>query len=342
MEGWTTTTWEAADWALLANVNDFVNAIQERHKALGNGTAHVTITTRVAGDDVQLASWWNAMQAWVEGVLDRFAVCADAGAMRAAGHYDGAATVDAYADLVALFSAAGLATTDWRRYTTHPDEGGADLGGKIVAGDIIGPWLFEDLQAVLNVMVWTKHGCSWVDGGVENRNSGTGGGEATWAAAVAAAEADYAGLGNKVFDIRTAPFSKTYGNCVAGPLYGATCDKTQAYNQISDSIWTGLARDVDWYVRAQTPTDGGYSWTFHAQGQTVADGVWKLWLTDTPGLAASTVISSAPIAPITTTPTPFPPQPGVGEAPGLGWATTATGDAAVVRWNVTDGFTYTL
>lgn len=51
--------------------------------------------------------------------------------------------------------------TGFRRYTKHPSQGGTLLYGPAQSGDIIGKWIFEDLQAAFGLMTRTLHKPQW-------------------------------------------------------------------------------------------------------------------------------------------------------------------------------------
>ncbi len=164
MAGWAVdwSTEVDGDWTLVANVTDFQKAFNERDQALTGTDKYSPLV--IAGDDIQARSLWKGMQSTVAGWGIKFAISHDNGTPRAAEYYDGAPEISVYG-LAEIFSAAGLAHSNWRRYTTHPDDGGSDLGGEMQVGDIIGPWVFEDIQATLNVLVWPKSTGAWTANG---------------------------------------------------------------------------------------------------------------------------------------------------------------------------------
>ena len=68
---WTITNWANADWAAATSLNEFVDAVNERKLALGQGSPFATVN---AGDDVQAAIFFAAYQAWIEANLGSFVV----------------------------------------------------------------------------------------------------------------------------------------------------------------------------------------------------------------------------------------------------------------------------
>ena len=326
--GWPITDWTGnPDWAALSNINAFIGAVRERQLCVGGAAWNFN----EAGDDVQAATWFQDIQDFVDGAYDLFAVSHDAGVARGAGYYSGKATIDFYADLAAVFSAAGKTHANWRRYTTHPSDGGSVLYGRMEIGDIIGPWLFEDLQATLNVLVWTSSGYSWISGGTNNRNQASEPG-ATWAAAKTAAEAEWAASGGEAQE-DAAPLAYTAG---VG-TYGANAYRRRAKGYTA-SIWTGCKRDVDFYVNAHgldafdDHQDGvleELEYCYDTQAATTAANVTSNWLgADPTGTFADSKLAWCA----------EPPPDN-----DLGWAVQFGGYDrwdALVRWNVTDGFEY--
>lgn len=127
--GWSIMDWTSnPDWSSLTNINDFIGAIRERQTALCQTPLK---SLKNVGDDVQAYTLWRDLQQWVEDNDWSFVVSHDVGVKRAISYYDAVAGTSApyYANLAAVFSAAGLSTSNWRRYTTHPDDGGSGTIG---------------------------------------------------------------------------------------------------------------------------------------------------------------------------------------------------------------------
>ena len=324
---WTITTWDDADWSAAATLNEFVGAVNERKLATGAGSPLAAVSV---GDDVQAASFFYQFQNWVESMPASFIVSHDAGVPRAAGHYNGAATIDTYADLAAMFSAAGLAYADWRRYTTHPDDGGVVAYGKMEVGDIIGPWIFEDLQKILNVLVWAMRTQSTT--GIVyyyGYGSSTPPDETTpasWAAARAAAEAAYAVSGV----VSSGAYSQ--GSLSGGGVYEARLYHREL-NVQGLLVWNDVVRDADWYVK--TLALG----TFDDYGDVVLEDVYSIYSQDEPATDATTIVSGTKLGDATVLPnTPWCDTPTAGNPTSRGWYDDAF--RVVVRWNRVGGFTY--
>lgn len=243
-EGETLVTWSITNWAVAqkwANVpllTEFNDAVNERLAVTG-GTPLPAVT---AGQTVQVHSLIESWQAAVEGLLPAFVVSHAAGAPLGAGYYDGTAAAPVYADLAALFSAAfGPSRTTWRAYITRPSLGGADQTRAIAPGDVILGPLFEDLQKTLKALVWTERDLSFSS---REGKVGTGYGD-PWAAAKAAAEADFAAVPDP------AEFATAYttGNDHAfGDEFWAEMVRVRRRDSVA-GLAVGFAHAVDFYAR---------------------------------------------------------------------------------------------
>jgi hypothetical protein len=61
-----------------------------------------------------------------------------------------------------VYSAAGIDRP--RRYTVHPGDGGTPLYGYATLGDIIGPWLIEDLRRAFELLIRGYHTYGYANG----------------------------------------------------------------------------------------------------------------------------------------------------------------------------------
>ena len=319
---WTITTWDDADWSAAATLNEFVDAVNERKLAAGLGAPFAAVN---AGDDVQAATFFTAYQQWIEDNLTSFVVSHDGGVARGGGYYDGAGTVGAYANLGDIFVATDLAHTNWRRYTTHPDEGGVVAYGQMQAGDIIGPWIFEDIQKCLNVLVWTKKAVTF--SGEAFTGNGVG---ATWAIATAASEADYALAGAS-----SVPDAYTLGYELGG-TYTAWQQRAACDGQAT--VWNGCTRHADWYIYPALPLA---VLIFEDYGDDVIEVKWSLWSQDEPATDDTAIVSGTTLGQVQMPPTaPYTwcGAPTLGGYAGKGWEKDDS--VVVLRWNVAGGFTY--
>lgn len=355
---WNCTSWANADWSAIANVTDFQKAVNERQKALTGADAIGTL--KAVGDDVQDHAWIEELQQWVEdhcGVFN-FVVSHIAGAPRSSGCFEGETVAPFYMTLAEVFSAAGLGTATWRAYVTHPDDAGVDQERKIAPGDIIGPWLFEDLQAVLNVMVWTRAQATAHADGVDNyqwesQALGPGG----WAAYKGWVEAMWV-VGAGILQTDVAFFAaNSFGeweNIPTGnpPPYDFEqwwrADLIRSCGKPSTEVYNYAKSEMDFYalpVAASVGTwdDYGDTWMTAGEGvfsflETVANG-------DGDGTPAQVTLLGAWIGSLDIPNDPWcdDPQP-VGAPPPYGAASNRGYQCAdmigVARYNITGGFVY--
>ena len=127
----------------LAIVQELVLAYSERRQCI----AHDPVTPIVAGRNLQDVAFWRGMQDWIDTFCSRWV---NDGSFSTATEYDKVADIT---HTLATFRAeAGLNTNGFRRATSYP---GPFSYGRIVAGDIIGPWIVQDLQKAFDAMRWT-------------------------------------------------------------------------------------------------------------------------------------------------------------------------------------------
>ncbi len=335
--GWSVTNWATnPDWASAALLNEFVDAVNERITALCIGTPVAAV---VAGDDVQKVGAAplgppgpiRACQEAVEAMFTYFVRSHDAGVKRSLDHWDGgaAAVGEGYGDFITLFAAAGLSTTHWRRYVDAPaSEGGTPLTGLQAIGDIIGPWLFEDLQKILNVLIWLT-GCEAASG--ENGLLYYGQGlEASWADAKAAAEAAWADT----------EWGSTSSSALAGgqypvypgPKYGATIFRYAQKMKVLDGADTSMVRRVAWYAKT---TAGG---VWDANGDDVQENLWSNWLTENYAIGVDAV-TTVTLGAFMTKPT-WCADPLVPGGTGRGYLASSPYRANIISWDVAGGFVY--
>jgi len=361
--GWN-RDWSSASgvpWIAVTDVNDFIKAVNERQgavngqrdlydeKAVGDmATGHC----RASGG----YNWIQDLQGFVNTHYNFFVVSHDAGVQRNPNHWEGGATPpkdDRYGSLAEVFAAAGLAYSDWRRYTVHPSEGGDVQYGVAQEGDVLAPWLLTDLQAVLNVLVWrgtTIRGtrgqgdwewAEWSNEGETNAYQGDGDPQETWPLAKADAEAKWGpwyqadeepprckSVGSPWYDDYVAYLERYYAYLVTGEYLG------------------DRACGVDFFVYAVKPSDDTVSWD--ANGDDVLEEAYSLWHSQTAAAGASgwrEIVSTAPLGG-----TARPNWPGVSQPPpgGISHGYRVMGDveghppggAALLRYDVPGGFEY--
>jgi len=159
------------DWQAAAFVNEFFNAFNERVPGLdpptgGTHADNALLDLVEAGDDIQLASLWATLQQRIEDQFDAVSVVPTGVfnyAMRWLVPYDiadGGSLEEAPEQLDFLEfceQSSDMADLGWRRATEWPTdwtdlEDEAYSFGRMEAGDIIGPWIFVDLQTALDAM----------------------------------------------------------------------------------------------------------------------------------------------------------------------------------------------
>jgi len=216
--------------------------------------------------------------------------------------------------------------------------------------DIIGLWIFQDIYAVCNVLIHTKHTASWGSDD-DNHHDGSVAPFADDAAtAEAAAEAVWDG---KVADAQgggpTAQAHALYD--YASLHYGATLNnRWQEYQTETDAIWAARTVDAHWYAIAAKLSAGPDPPDKNVFGNSkgLLEGQWSKWLTD---LAASregdgTIHSSesqgyADVKPTWPDLTGWPPAwqaPWTQAVDILGYA--VTGQTCILNWAREGGFEY--
>jgi len=259
--GWTPVT-NNFDWSRASVVQEYFLAYRERWYACGGpldwyGNPALPNVPAV-GDDVQGAGLWAYVQQYLEAMAPQFV-----NHQVSSGSLEGLTAATMWT-LGAWRAAAGLAS-GFRRATTMPADwtnysDPAFSYGYMQEGDIIGPWILADLQAGLNLLLWTQpldpDGGNWGwSFGDLNFNEGHGSGS-TAAAARAAAEADFDGGTNRA-DSCAWPlgsehaFPRAETGWGGGPTYNAWMIREYEYGFFGTSFpGSTPACNVDWYVYA--------------------------------------------------------------------------------------------
>jgi len=340
---WSVTDWTTKPiWQYATLVNEFASAISERRSARDGGGAFTVIS---AGDIIQpffhlfkYILWTMQMEIedlitdWLGGGNLGFVKSHAGGESLGAGWYDGRSSIPVYASLAEAFTAAGLDYTNWRRYTTHPNDGGVVAYGPIDHNDIIGPWIFEDMQKILNVLVWTgRTTVSYVSG---DAYDGEGLVEGSWEAAKDTAGTFYARTGDG-----STPRAQSRGMIESLPLggfsYSAWLEHDDGFGQVEE-VWNGVTRHGDWYVKAVKY----FVWDDY--GDDVIEDMYSLWSQDEPATDAATIVSATKLGNASIKPTDLwcaePTGPLYPAFTYRGWQRSVS--AVVLRWNVLGGFTY--
>ena len=138
-------SWEHAQDTYAAQ--EIILAYSERRQCVGDAA----IDALAAGDVKQDTTFWRGVQDWIETNCVKWVDDAVAIA--------GESSITMYT-LATFRTEAGFETDGFRRATEWPTDwtNAADAAysfGKITAGDIVGPWIFEDLQKAFDAMRWT-------------------------------------------------------------------------------------------------------------------------------------------------------------------------------------------
>jgi hypothetical protein len=235
-----TTVWAGAftaisdgfSWQSTNFVNEFYIAIDERSQVYGGGA----LTSRVeVGDNLQATNVWQQLQHWVEANCDEFVATN--------------ITLTGQKDPITNWTWSTLSTHlginyGWRRatnwdvtvhdWTDTTDSMYVDTGyGQMKYGDIVGPWIFDDLQKALRACDWTGERRSVQSAGTGNVTN--------WAKAN--------GQGNSI---------------THGTIYAAWTNAVATY---SASLWTTQAMaSGGYYYQADRykwygGTPGRYNWS---------------------------------------------------------------------------------
>lgn len=159
---WTDVSAASVWWQIEGFCNEFVDAIAERAAIVGVSNMATIDAARfpVAVDDhVQSYMIWSQLQQWCLDNCDEFVRSKDwDDPDYVEADYDNSATIDMWTStLLGQYITGSPSNEGFRRYTTHPDDGGTVAYGNMEIDDIIDIWIFQDLQKALNVLTWTKY-----------------------------------------------------------------------------------------------------------------------------------------------------------------------------------------
>lgn len=341
--GWNTTAWQNSDWSIaviVTNAPDFWNALNERKLILGAAAEHVPIKSAdvhaaTAGAPASTSGTfsWAYLQAWIASNCTSFVQShATTGAALASDFYEGKTAITMWTATNLYKSIyANEASTGFRRATTLPANwmdftDPAYSYGIMQPGDIIGPWVFLDLQRAFNRLIWTKATFTWdltgADGKYGRNLVNTSYADAMAGLAAAWPVTDYTG--------DSVPCGVYYGeNGWSAGWYDALARTIEATGSMS--LYAGITRDIDWMTKC-VPYNAG---TWDDNGHDVANGTWKTWHTDAGDTDATP--TSAMLGDKLTLPDAA--APGAGSYEWRGWLVSEY--AALVRWNVASGLVYT-
>ena len=292
----------------------------------------------------------RAMQDWIETYCVNFA-----DHVNNPGGFAGAATIAPWT-LANLRAAAGLDPAGFTRVYYDDDHVLQTAHGPAINGDVVGRWMFSELQAMLNLLVWSfttelnpYYGgyFHWTSAAMKSGRSPDWEYGRNWDTAKSEAAVNY-------------PTGAVYGNPVYGPFAMAMGGYATAYSGYFAWLlrgsacftWTKispLTADATFYLKAATtgygpPYGSTLDTVFDANGDPVADGV--LTVGDSQTITGAGTKTSATIGQTATAPTwcdqPAGTPPTV--TPALrGYLCDETAGPTgwlLAKWNVAGGFTF--
>lgn len=156
---WTTIT-PGLDWSNLTFINELVQGYNERRAA---GYLFSVIPDVLAGNDVQSVAFWSGIQIGIEQCLSPLAPIYSYGYLDDLAAISGASSTTALIK-TQLYSRASMSPDGFSRAInwdpsvndwTNINDPMYFAHGPIEAGDIIGPWIFKEIQQALSVLKWT-------------------------------------------------------------------------------------------------------------------------------------------------------------------------------------------
>jgi len=327
MAGWSTTTWDDGGAYYQQFDDELWKAFNERRQALELSPVYVPepgANIQHVGTAAPASVTGNFSLRYMQGSIINNIVTSfiqshnTDGSARSSDYYHGRASATTWSTADFFLSVNG--GTGFRRKTAW---GAAFSYGYAVEGDILGPWILEDLQKSLNRLIWTGTYNTSQSSYTTFYGSGT---STSWATAKSDADAGY---------IET-PVGMTMPQAASlGSKSGAdfTAWKERARVKHSVDVPNFLTRAVDFYMT--TIKISGENPTFDAQGDNVVENALSL-LSSITGNDA-TVVSDWFGGPTVDN---WCDEPS-GLINTLGWmrSSTTTG-RAIARWNVAGGFTY--
>ena len=340
--GWTGfPATQATDWSAKTFVEQFAKASNERRQLFG----WQLFSLPQVGWDLQSASnspgadtlSWYQLQQGLEQLVryTHWVKSHDSGGNPlATDYYDGRAAIDRWT-LANWREAAGLNASGFTRKYPDGMGGTATAYGLMQTSDYIGPWIFNELQAGLNLLIWTKAtgGGSWNFGSSDPNERRGVGYEPDWVDAQNEAKTNFDA--NHQSDRWEAPNAWNHGQYNTGPNYYATLARTKNY-LAGGQASTECKRTIDYYAFAVKYNDA-----FDAFGDDVLEDTWSLWASYTPDPPVLNLHSPIALGKdgVGDYPTPWCDQPTAAD-PNTGRGYSVTGFFIIIRWNISDGFEY--
>lgn len=322
MSGVFTSPYSAGvTWQTL--LDELLRVYSEHRQVLGQSAY-----TLSAGKDVSARSYWVTLQKWLEGNCVNFV------------HHNDAPNMFS---LATWRAAAGLNANGFRRAVAW--DGASDpewAYGFMQTGDVIGPWVFEDIQKGLDALRWTRYGKVAVEGGsyrsgehfVETDSGGPY--DSEWAEVKAEVEAQYS-AGES-----TAPSNAWCYSASSISLltkYHVNGGNMRSRPKWRAEMWDGLAHSAELWIRFQNTLYLGHNNPiFDAQGEVFTEDAalrkYYEWAEEFTSFREQ-IIGSA-----TAMPTWCVMPERNGKLNGLGY--TAWEMLWLLKWDGPNGFSYTL
>lgn len=271
-------------WQRASILNEIITAIDKRSQAEGSGAAGTAVN---AGDIIQRGSFWRGLQTLIKDLtFDEWVIAHNAGSPlldgdgdHTPGHYDNKAAIDCYANVGTVLEAMGKTGAEYqwngsyyfRRRTNNTAWAPA---GTFQDGDVISGYLLEDMQTVLKALIWHARTGTWIASETEDEGYGFGQDADTRAAAIAAAQADWApgtDCGGTLGD-PGARFSTLWTGSEWRCALARTREKGTASGILDDTT-----KDLYWltYIKRGSAD----VWEYDAQGDSVYDRKFLWWST---------------------------------------------------------------
>ena len=277
-----TTVENGTEWANVDFLNEYTAAYFERKAVLASYSTPVN--TVVIGDAVQyykdeiydmqdsIEDHWGGK--WMDPTRDDYNDVSSAsypGSMTKAEMFTEAELTEA--GRWRRIPSGGDLPADWEDYDDD-----AYSYGKMQIGDIIGPWLFVDLQAVFKITTRTGKGVFFVDGDDTEAYRGIAVIKATsrdvppgWEEAKSDAEDDW----DEIDFFRPRNISSSNAVVNYPYIYYTAELEHQSSHVSSRGLPYGVERKVSWYVDVMK-VDNVHQPVFSPQGDTRSDGVTDL------------------------------------------------------------------
>jgi len=362
MAGWTITDWAPGNIQLYAD--EFWSAVNERNKVYWSSPPSVYIP--ISGADIQSGNTtpasapgstsgvfaWLYLQERVKYFCDnagyRFLQSADPsdGSLWTISSFNNQDSKQpdvswTFDNLIKAIGghAVGTPQVKFRRVSgsSYPsnwnnwsDGAYVSGGGMIQAGDMMGPWIFQDLQKALNLLIWTDpNSLSWESGTDNERLIATGQYSGTYATCTSScddnADADASP------DSAAAPHVFTFAREPGGGSADYDLATTRRKNNLeASSLGTTLEHISNFFIKTTAEN------TFSAHGCEVYEDLWRLWHTNAAN-SNDPDVSTQQVGTISRNDTSWPTAP-VAETKGLGWS--VSNQAVILDWRTENGFSF--